>query len=185
MDADCQCSVQPFRCRLLRPWRGHREVVTRMGGPFGLKPWTLAPLASRTFLISPVAARLASIYTPSWWPCGPVARNSVRVQKPFLANVPQPQPLLALKSPLTLCHGFHLPHGLACWCSGRGCRSPCRLNGGHHDSASGSQFSCLLTLNLSTCGTFWVLSLPHEGLRRAQEVKTATPHAHPSPSACC
>lgn len=95
------------------------------------------------------------------------------------------RPLLALKCPLALCRGFHLPHGLACWCGSRGCRSPCHLNGGHHDGASGSQFGCLLTLNSSTCGTFWVLSLPQEGLRRAQEVKTATPHAHPPPSAPC
>lgn len=73
------------------------------------------------------------IYRPCWWLCGLVSPDLVKAQKPFLVAVTSPQLLLALKVPVRLCNGFHLPLSLAYGCS-RGYRSPCPLNGGLHDS---------------------------------------------------
>lgn len=79
-----------------------------MGGLFGFKQCPLAPLDSRLFLIACLLLDLLAF--TKLVAGGLVSPDLVRA---FLADATSALFLLALKGPVRLCHGFHLPAGVA------------------------------------------------------------------------
>lgn len=142
----------------LSPGKVTSEWWSEEEGLFVLELCPLAPLVSSKFLIILVAAYPASLRRWSWWLVWTGLSwlgQSTEVLPGWLNLTPALAGLAGLWCKFSLCHSLHWPLSL-------GCRLPCSWR----VSAMSflwemTQLSCFQRPILSTCGNFWVLSIPH------------------------